>query len=826
MAEVIDLTDSGPLSSLLSGLNKAQNNAVTASHHGGVFVAGVPGCGKTKTLTTRIAWLILYQGLDPARMVVVTFTDKAANEMRERLKKMLGDETTGSLVMGTFHAICAQYLRRYGRLVSLSPNFSILDRDDAASVMKRILSQFPNLPSKTTFKKWTPSRFVDRISHAKSKGLDPDSYRIDREETVNSQEREWIAKIWRAYQNELTRTNAVDFDDLLIYGHELFKKNPHVVERIQTVLVDEFQDTSVTQYEIAKYMSKASNSMTVVGDPDQSIYGWRNAEVENLNRMVNDFKPCRQIFLEENYRSTNSILQFALSVIQQDKKRPNKALYSSFPTGSPVVLHKARDGDDEGHYIASQIQQLSKDLGGLLKYDDFAILLRAGYQSLSIELALQKLGIPSIFRGGHKFFERAEIKDLLSYLQLISNPHHTTAFTRVSNVPRRQFGEKAMNQVLVEAQSKNKSPWEVLTLIADGSKGALSLSAQAKKGVKGFVEVIRRCRRKARKVSVAELITYIIDQIDYKSHLSKTYKDKADDKLLNVEELKNYAVLVKKEGGESKVPPEKAEKDDDEIEIVETAPEKSERSLRSRKEEKKVVKGKGKGKASTAKKGKGKGKGKQVIDVDEGEEEEEESESEDENDQSSDPSTTVSEELDAFLSAASLATDHDTQQASSDGKVPKVIISTVHSAKGLEFPCVFIPGVEDGTFPFYLADTQKKIDEERRLLYVAITRAQTHCVLSWTAKRMAGGTERSKSLSPFISDLSKRLWQSKLPPVTAAMKQEVAQVTRKKVGSNVVKKEEEDQDEEVEIVASTSTSKQKRERTSSSPTSVRKKQKI
>ncbi|GAA5902407.1 uncharacterized protein JCM6883_001398 [Sporobolomyces salmoneus] len=241
--------------------------------------------------------------------------------MRERLKKMLGDETTGSLVISTFHAICAQYLRRNGRLVSLSPNFSILDRDDA---------------------------------HVKSKGLDPDSYRVDREETVNSQEREWIAKIWTAYQNELMRTNAVDFDDLLIYGHELFRKNPRVAERIQTVLVDEIQDTSVTQYETSEYMSKASNSITVVGDPDQSIYGWRNAEVENLNRMVKDLETCRQIFHEETYRSTNSILQFALSVIQQDKKRPNKALYSSFPTGSPVILHKARDGDDEGRYIASQ----------------------------------------------------------------------------------------------------------------------------------------------------------------------------------------------------------------------------------------------------------------------------------------------------------------------------------------------------------------------------------------------------------------------------------------------------------------------------------------
>ncbi|GAA5993843.1 hypothetical protein JCM5350_004390 [Sporobolomyces pararoseus] len=733
MKESMDLTEDeqgqlqAQLDQLTKGLNEAQREAVTATSKGGLFVAGVPGCGKTKTLSSRVGWLIRSEGLDPSRLVVVTFTNKAANEMKERLSLVLGEEVSGQLIFGTFHSICARYLRRYGSLVSLSPNFSILDRDDAGSVIKRVISNLTDFPS-GYFSKWKPSQFLDKISSAKSKSLNPESYRINQENCPNSTEREWVFKIWDAYRGELKRTNAVDFDDLLIFGHELFRKHPHVAARIQSVLVDEFQDTSVTQYELAKYMAKAgAGSITVVGDPDQSIYGWRNAEVENLNRMIKDFNPCRQIFLEENYRSTNSILQLALA-----------------------------------------ITTLTEDLGSeLVSYRDFAILLRAGYQSLSIELALQKAGIPCIFRGGHKFFERTEVKDILSYLQLVANPHHTAALERVLNTPKRSIGDKSLKEIFQAAHSSNQSPWSILVAVADGSDEGVTLSATAKKGVKSFVGIIKDCRRKLNKLkSVAELIDLIIDKTGYENYLKKTFKDKSEDKLLNVQELKNYAVLVAKEGPNVKLETGEGE-EDEKVEIVDPAPVVS------------TPKGKkGKEKAATTVKGEGKGKGKgkkKVVEVDESENEEQQ----DEQAQLLSSSALVNDQLDAFLSAASLATDHDTQQAATDGKIPKVVISTVHSAKGLEWPCVFVPGVEDGTFPFYRASTVKEIDEERRLLYVAITRAQTHCTLSWVRKRMGGGTARSKTLSPFLDDLPKRFYVSSLPEVTEQTRIEVAQVIRR-----------------------------------------------
>ncbi|GAA6006860.1 hypothetical protein JCM11491_003208 [Sporobolomyces phaffii] len=784
-------------SSLLTGLNAAQKEAVTASAEGGVFVAGVPGCGKTKTLTGRVAWLIQHEKIEPSRLVVVTFTNKAANEMRERLKKMLGDETTGQLIMGTFHAICAQYLRRYGKLISLASNFSILDRDDASSIIKRVIASIPNFPSATVFNKVTPVQFLDKISSAKSKMLDPETYRLDKENNPDDTRRAWIGTLWTAYQNELKRTNAVDFDDLLIYGHQLFKGYPHVVASIQSVLVDEFQDTSVTQYEIAKYISKSSGSLTVVGDPDQAIYGWRNAEVENLQRMIKDFHPCRQIFLEENYRSPNAILGFALAVIQQDKKRPNKSLHSSHPSGAPVVLHKAQNAEVEASWIASRIVDLSNDLGGLVEYDDFAILLRAGYQSLSIELALQDLNIPSIFRGGHKFFERAEVKDILSYLQLVSNPRHSTALERVINTPKRSLAAAAQRDIYAEAESTGTTAWDVLTLVADNSKQSVHLSGAAKKGAKAFVSAVRACRNKATKVkSIADLITFIIDLIEYKDYLVKTYKDKAEDKLLNVEELKNYATIVAKEGPSSKT---KTEQGREEVETLDeggpastSASEAPQgRTLRTRKADT----------ATKPKTAKGKGKGKKSVT------EQDEFGTDDEGSDytPSDPTAVVNAELDAFLSAASLATDHDTQSASTDGKVPKVVISTVHSAKGLEWPVVFIPGVEDGTFPFYKAATEKEIDEERRLLYVAITRAQTHCLLSYASTRKGGGIDRIKVLSEFVSDVPWRLWSSTLAAVTEQMRGDVARVIGRPLVSDIGigsgQGAKDDDDDEIEIIA-------------------------
>ncbi|ORY73640.1 P-loop containing nucleoside triphosphate hydrolase protein [Leucosporidium creatinivorum] len=665
----------------LPSLNKAQRTAVTAPSTGSLQILAGPGsAGKTKVLTTRVAYLLQQYKIEPEELVVVTFTNKAANEMKLRLSVIVGAATVEKLMMGTFHSVCVRYLRKYGKLINLPNNFIIADRDDCLAIIKRILPSILSSHSDDLKKELKPNLLLDVISKCKSSEMSPSDYRAQQAKVENEGARERMEAIWRVYEDyeaELAKDNALDFDDLLLRGLNLLQRFPRVVSKVKNVLIDEFQDTNGTQYSLVKLIAKASGSLTIVGDPDQSIYGWRNADVENLEKMVNDFAPVQQIYLEENYRSTGAILGAALAVVRQDTTRIPKSLTATHPTGSSVVLHCAPTAFDEASFIAAQIKHLVAHSGGLVDYGDVAVLLRYGALSRVVEVALQKSGIPSRMVGGHKFFERAEVKDLLSYLQLIDNPSYTSAFTRIINVPKRGLGEKSVKEILGVAKKKGWTAWDVAVKLAKGS-GVVGLTSAQRKGVREFVKTVSEARGWAEEgKSVSDLIDLVCENVAYRAHLEKTQGPDAQERWMNVEELKSTNALR------------------------------------------------------------------------------------------------------TFLAVSMLATDTETQDAKADKLERKVTLSTVHAAKGLEWAVVFVPGCENGVFPFYRSESPNEINEERRLLYVAITRAQGFCTLSHSMSRMTGATVSKKELTPFLSTVSKTyptLFVKRLQKIGPTTRVEMARV--------------------------------------------------
>ncbi|GAA5881915.1 hypothetical protein JCM3774_001294 [Rhodotorula dairenensis] len=764
----------------LDRLNPAQRDAVTASPEGGLAVHAGPGSGKTAVLTTRVAYLVEVRQMAPEQLVVVTFTNKAANEMKIRLCKMIGAETVDKLVMGTFHScvipndfdnlfqadlspilrsVCVRYLRKYAKLVGLESNFLISDRDDCLAVIKRLLPTLP-IPERLR-SQMKPNTWLEYISRCKSRMQTPEQYRAERVKDVDQEKVEAVALVYEAYEEALANSNALDFDDLLVRGLQLFHDHPRVVAKIKSVLIDEFQDTNSVQYDIVKLIAASSNSLTIVGDPDQSIYGWRNAEIENLEKMLKDFQPVRQVFLEQNYRSTGAILGAALAVVRQDTKRINKSLTTSHPSGSSVVLHPAPSAPDEATFIASTIRHLMAHLGGLVNYNDFAILLRYGALSRNIETALQKAGIPSRMVGGHKFFERTEIKDMLSYLQLISNPSYSPALARVLNVPRRGIGDKTQGHIFDVAEQKRIPAFEICVRTAKGQDAISGLTGAQRKAIKTLVQVVRDARKKADEgTDVAALIDLVVDRIGYRTHLERTQANDAAERWENIMELKAYATTVANENPTAADLATAADADEPDSQQFDEV------KIEARKKE----------------------------DDDLFFPDEEDADDQDDLDLPTTSQTVADAEttpLEVFLATSMLATDVDTQDAKGNSKLDKVTISTCHAAKGLEWPVVFVPACEDGTYPFYRSVEENEIDEERRLLYVAITRAQSFCFLSHAAQRMAGADMRKKQLSPFIETAQTKyssLFVQRLQKVTEKTRQETAKVLgRPLVDEQVVK---------------------------------------
>ncbi|KAK7050941.1 ATP-dependent DNA helicase srs2 [Paramarasmius palmivorus] len=673
----------------LASLNPAQLSAVTHQPSVPLQILAGPGSGKTKVLTSRIAHLILHHKLSPASICAVTFTNKAANEMKQRLAKLIGKDNMIQVRMGTFHALCALFLRKYATVVGLADNFTICDADESKKIIGTLLKAHKGKldEKEITLKDHTVQSM---ISKAKAKSLSAKQYgdivheRIHANATgtrsISDEIDLVVAAVYEEYEKQLRRSNSLDFDDLLVYGLKLFMQHKRAVSWCKHVLVDEFQDTNTTQYELMRAIAVA-RCVSIVGDPDQSIYGWRSAEVGNLEKMRKDFPGTHQILLEQNYRSTSSILKASLSIVEQDQYRIKKTLHASHPSGATPVLLEFLHEQAEAAGIAAEIKRVIAYSGGLLGFGDFVVLLRFNALSRAIESALQKEGIPNRVLKGHKFFERLEVKDLLAYLQLVDNPSFVPAFTRIVNVPARGVGDKTLQELLAQAEKQKISPLELAEKIIDGRTP--DIKPPVKRKLSSFVSAIRSIRKFSLEgASSAVLIRNLYEVIDYEGHLRKTQPD-WESRWENVQELVTFASDLDTDINSNYVAEE--------------------------------------GNTDTP--------------------------------------------LRLFLQASMLSSEGDNENSEED--MNKVTISTCHAAKGLEWPVVIIPAVEDGAFPFYRSEDK---EEERRLLYVACTRAQCLLYIYHSRTRKIGGDPKPRDLSTFISAVTlknDKLFTEQLPAITA-----------------------------------------------------------
>lgn len=656
------------MDALLEGLNDAQRSAVTSPANV-VQVLAPPGSGKTKTLTARVAYHVIHERLQPWNIIVCTFTIKAAREMKERIKGFVGDKLEAKLILGTFHSVARRFLSRYGQEIGIDKNFGIADTNDSKAIIKRIITRFQYTVE--------PGHARSRISNLKSKGVTADAFRAT---TRNANDNEF-ASIYSSYEEHLKASNLLDYDDLLVRCVELLKRSPSCVSTIQAVLIDEYQDTNNIQYELMKLLAQSTRRITIVGDPDQSIYSFRAAEIKNLFRMRDEFPESIVINLENNYRSSGCILKSALAVIEQDESRPQKALIATHGIGEAPTLRHLVSAQVEARWTVDEIIRTRTLAAGLLNYNDYAILLRSSQLSLQLERALGKAGVPYRMVAGTKFFDRAEIKIILDYLRVISQPDHSDAVARVINLPSRKVGDSTVKGLLEEAESKKLTLWKLVLDIAQGRiRPDCKVSTQAQKGIEQFVNVIITSREKLlptkdEHCDLYGLIGHILKKISFEAYLKQTHKENWQDRWANVEELVAQATQMATALASGE------EITDDALPVVD--------GIEQRQD-------------------------------------------------------TAADVLSKFLANVTLSsiTDQD------GGEVAQVTISTIHAAKGLEWPVVFLPAMYDGSIPHSRADDH---DEERRLLYVGMTRAQGLLYLSCPVKQ--SGQERT-TLSRFITEKS------------------------------------------------------------------------
>jgi DNA helicase-2/ATP-dependent DNA helicase PcrA len=653
------------MDALLEGLNDAQKSAVT-SPASVVQVLAPPGSGKTKTLTARVAYHINHEQLQPWNIIVCTFTIKAAREMKERIKGFVGEKLEAKLILGTFHSVARRFLSRYGQEIGIDKNFGIADTSDSTAILKRIINRHGYTVE--------PGHARTRISKQKAKGISADDYRRSAK-NVNDNE---FAMVYSSYQEHLAASNLLDYDDLLLRCVDLLKKSPSCVSTIQAVLIDEYQDTNNIQYELMRLLAQRTRRITIVGDPDQSIYSFRSAEIKNLLRMRADYPESVVINLENNYRSSGCILSSAIAVIEQDEHRPQKSLIATHGVGEQPTLRHLVSATVEAKWIVEEIHRTKTLAAGLLGYNDYAILLRSSPLSLQIERALGQAGIPYRMVAGTKFFDRTEIKIILDYLRVISQPEHNDAVGRVINIPSRKVGDVTVKALLEEAEKKKVILWKLVLDIAQGRRKPESkVSSQAQKGIEQFVDIILSARKKLLPANgddcnLLDLISYVLQKISFQNYLKQTHKDNWEDRWANVEELVNQATQM-----------------------------------------------------ATAV-ASGEGISDDALPEVEGLEQRED---------------TAADILSKFLANVTLSSAADHEGAELD----QVTISTIHAAKGLEWPVVFMPAVYDGSIPHSRADDH---DEERRLLYVGMTRAKGLLYLSCPVKQ-AGNQETT--LSRFVS---------------------------------------------------------------------------
>ena len=642
----------------LDGLNPAQREAVETLDGPVLMLAGA-GTGKTKALTARIAHLLTTGSARPNEILAVTFTNKAAREMKNRVGALLGEAVEGVPWLGTFHSICVKQLRRHAELVGLKSNFTILDTDDQIRLMKQLI-----VAEGVDDKRWPARMLAGLIDSWKNRAWTPDALPAVEAGAYDN----LGGKLYAQYQDRLRTLNACDFGDLLLHMVTILQKHPDVLEQYQRwfryILVDEYQDTNVAQYMWLRLLAASHKNICCVGDDDQSIYGWRGAEVGNILRFEKDFEGAKIVKLEQNYRSTEHILGAASGVIAGNKGRLGKTLFTEAKGGEKVRLIGHWDGEEEARWIGDEIEALQSGTRGMdpIGLDQMAILVRASHQMRSFEDRFLTIGLPYRVIGGPRFYERLEVRDAMAYFRLITSPSDDLAFERIVNTPKRGLGDKAVQKIQVMARSNGVSLLDGARLLLEakglGGKGAVELAK--------LVDGLERWSAAARigDMSHIEIAEMALEESGYTEMWQNDKTPEAPGRLDNLKEL---------------------------VKALEQF-----------------------------------------------------------------------ENLQGFLEHIALVMDNDSEDATE-----KVSIMTLHASKGLEFPAVFLPGWEDGLFPSQRSMDEsglKGLEEERRLAYVGITRAEELCTISFAGNRRVYGQWQNALPSRFVDELPERHVEILTPP--------------------------------------------------------------
>ncbi|GAB4424956.1 MAG: UvrD-helicase domain-containing protein [Chloroflexi bacterium OHK40] len=653
--------------SLLAGLNPSQRRAVEAIA-GPVLVLAGPGSGKTRVLTHRIAYLIRIVGVDPYAILAVTFTNKAAREMKERLEALIGHGPAQALTVGTFHSICSRFLRRDIHHLGRERDFAIYDSDDQERLMRRVLRDL-NLDEKQN----PPRAIHARISSAKNELVSPAEYaRLNRIYFD-----EIVARCYERYQALLRESNALDFDDLLVETVRLFDQHPEVLakyhERYVYLLVDEYQDTNRAQYVLVKQLAAKRRNLFVVGDDDQSVYGWRGADIRNIRQFEHDYPDAQVILLEQNYRSTQAILDTAQAVINAgDKRKHIKQLWTENGEGVQVSLHEGYDQDEEAGFVVDEIARLVAT--GDFALRDCAVMYRTNAQSRALEEALIRRGLRYQIVGGTRFYERKEIKDLIAYLRLAHNPYDSVSLARVLNWPGRGIGERSEAELTRWATALGVPVFQALRELEHGGAKP-PFNSRTTSALLGFLALLDELVAARHELPLAELIDRILDRVGVHEALLREYgAEEGEDRWANIEELRTVA------GDYVNLPREA--------------------------------------------------------------------------------------QLPTFLEEVALVADVDKLDPNADA----VTCITLHQAKGLEFPAVFLIGLEEGLLPHSRStDERDKLEEERRLLYVGMTRAKQRLYLCYAFRRTSFGRTNLSTPSRFLADIPRELLKQPLKRGTTVM---------------------------------------------------------
>ena len=653
---------------LLNGMNDRQAEAVQTTEGPLLIMAGA-GSGKTRVLTHRIAYLIDEKMVNPWNILAITFTNKAAREMRERAEK-LKTEAQDCLI-ATFHSMCVRILRREADHIGYNRNFTIVDPGEQRTLMKRILKNLNLDP-----KKWNERAILGTISNAKNDLIDEVAYA----NLAGDMYTEIVAKCYTAYQKELRQSEAMDFDDLIMLTLRLFDQNPDVLtyyqQRYQYIHVDEYQDTNHAQYQLVKLLASRFKNICVVGDADQSIYGWRGADMQNILDFEKDYPEAKVVLLEENYRSTKTILQAANEVIRNNRNRRPKNLWTQNEDGEEIVYYRANDEQDEALFVARTIDQLSREG---YSHKDFAVLYRTNAQSRTVEEALLKANIPYTMVGGTKFYSRKEIRDVISYLNLIANPSDNISYERVVNEPKRGVGPGTVDKIRNFAASQ-----EISLLDASANILLSPVKGKAAQAVYDFANMLLDLRERLNDFTVTELVEAVLEKTGYTASLAAQATLESQARIENIEEF----LSVTKNFDESP-------------------------------------------------------------------------------DNPSDESGL--DKLSRFLNDLALIADTD----DGDQENSEVTLMTLHAAKGLEFPVVFLVGMEENVFPLSRAsEDEDELEEERRLAYVGITRAEKILYLTNANSRMLYGKTNYNQPTRFLREISSDLldYQGLARPANSSFK--------------------------------------------------------